>query len=170
MRLPYVPHRAPALSSLRPRLGAAAPSRPSRRSIVSTVPVAVALVTLAPACGHQSHAASAADAHWRRPTAHERTTIARDIGWAWRRTDAFAADRQRGLHPVVGEVRLSRTDRHFASAAVHPLNRGGKQVAETATVALMQATGRWLIVIGPMTDFAVVCQTPAPRPILDLFC
>ena len=41
--------------------------------------------------------------------------------------------------PVVGDVRVSRTDRHFASAAVHPLNRLGKQVAETATVALMHS-------------------------------
>jgi hypothetical protein len=94
----------------------------------------------------------------------------RDIRWAWKETDVFAVDRRRGLHPAIGDLRVSRSDHHFARADVHPLNRRGNQVAETATVALMQATGRWLIVIGPMTDFAVVCRHPAPRPILDLFC
>src|SRR5438874_2557592 len=97
--------------------------------------IAVALAMLGAASGPSD--AASAGTRWRRPTAHERTTIARDIRWAWRVTDAFAADRRRGLHPLVGDVRVSRTDRHFASAAVHPLNRLGKQVAETATVALM---------------------------------
>jgi len=105
------------------------------KTIVAAALLAVALAMLGAASGPSN----AASTRWRRPTAHERTTIARDIRWAWRVTDAFAVDRRRGLHPVVGDVHVSRTDRHFASAAVHPLNRLGKQVAETATVALMHS-------------------------------
>jgi hypothetical protein len=134
---------------------------PAAKTVVGVALIAVTLTVCA---------SSAAETRWRRPTPHERTTIARDVGWAWRVTDMFAADRRRGLHPVVGDVRISRTDRHFAGAAVRPLNGHGKQVAETATVVLMQATGRWLIVIGPMTDVAVVCQAPAPQPVRELYC
>jgi hypothetical protein len=112
--------------------------------------------------------ASVADT-WR-PSWQGRPAIVRDINWAWRTTDAFAAERRRGLHPTVSGIRLARTDRHFARVTVHPRNRRGQQVAETATLALMQATGRWLIVIGPMTDYAVVCRRPAPTPIRELFC
>jgi len=53
---------------------------------------------------------------------------------------------------------------------IHPLDRLGKQRAETATVALMHATGRWVIVIGRMTDYAIVCRRPTPTPIRELFC
>jgi hypothetical protein len=114
--------------------------------------------------------AASAAGNWRRPTAPERRAIVRDIGWAWRNTDAFVVDSRRGRHPAVDDIRVSRSDRHFARADVHPLNRQRKQVAETGVVALMQATGRWLIVIGPMTDYAVVCRHPAPVPIRELFC
>jgi hypothetical protein len=34
----------------------------------------------------------------------------------------------------------------------------------------MQATGHWLLVIGPLTDAAIVCQRPAPAPVRDLVC
>jgi hypothetical protein len=114
--------------------------------------------------------ASSTTKRWRPPTVHERFTIVRDMIRVWFTTDDFAVYRRRGLHPAIRALHIAKSDRYFASAAFHPLNRRNRQVAETATVALMQATGRWLVVIGPATDFSAVCQAPAPRPIRDLFC
>jgi hypothetical protein len=57
-----------------------------------------------------------------------------------------------------------RSDRPFAPAPYPPTPPArGEQVAETATVALMQPTGRWLTVLGPMSDLAIVCQRLAPK-------
>lgn len=107
---------------------------------------------------------------WRRPSPPERVAIVSSVKAIWRTDDAFAALRKRGLHPAVSDIRISRRDSHFASVAVHPLNRNERQLSETATLVLMEATGHWLLVIGPMTDVAVVCRATAPVPIRDLLC
>jgi len=106
---------------------------------------------------------------WREPSARERAAITKDIRSAWRVDQDFAHDRALGLRPVVSNVRISRTDRLFASADIEPRNAAGRQLAETATVAI-QVAEHWLIVIGPGTDFAFICEAPAPQPIRDLFC
>jgi hypothetical protein len=107
---------------------------------------------------------------WRRPTPPERVAIVRDVKASWRTDNAFAALRARGLHAAISDIRISGRDRHFVSVALHPLNRGRRQLSETATLVLMQAIGHWLLVIGPLTDAAGVCQAPAPLPIRDLLC
>jgi hypothetical protein len=77
-------------------------------------------------------AASADD--WRRPTVEERAGIIRGARTAWRTSDGYAALRRRDLHPRIADLRVSRSDRHFASGAIHPLNESGQQTAETSTL------------------------------------
>src|SRR5919201_2003196 len=80
---------------------------------------------------------------WLRPAPPERAAIVSDVKAAWRTDNVFAALRKRGLHPTIRDIRISRRDRHFASVAVRPLNRSGRQLSETATLVLMQAPGHW---------------------------
>jgi hypothetical protein len=75
----------------------------------------------------------------------------------WRNSDAFAA-----VHTLIGQIRVSRNDGHFATVVVRPLDAAGKQRVETTKIALMEAGGGWQIAFGP-GDTSGICTAPSPR-------
>jgi hypothetical protein len=83
---------------------------------------------------------------WRPATTHERAAIIRAVDEVWHGAD-FAAVRRVRLHPSVGQIRLSRRDRHFASAV----------------------GGRWTEVAAG-TDLSSICSRASPAAFRDVFC
>jgi hypothetical protein len=105
---------------------------------------------------------------WRPATTHERAAIIRAVDEVWHGAD-FAAMRRVRLHPSVGQIRLSRRDRHFASAVVFPLDAHGKQPSETEEWALLLLDGRWTEVAAG-TDLSSICSRASPAAFRDVFC
>ena len=105
----------------------------------------------------------------RPPTPAERTAIVHWIKYWWRFDPQFAAARI-GRHPVVKSIRISRRDRHFASAQITPLNGQGQQTLETTEAALMLAGGDWYVILVGTDLSPRICSGPSPQAILDLLC
>lgn len=77
---------------------------------------------------------------------------------------------QQHIHVDVLSVRLAASDPHFASAAVQPKDAHGHATTDVGVVVLMQAGGKWTIVLGPGTSFEPMCALPTPKPIRQLLC
>jgi hypothetical protein len=110
----------------------------------------------------------------RPPMAGERAEIVRAIKHAWRTQDEYAAVWKLGLAPVVKRIRVSRLDRHYAYAAVGPVDSHGKQSLETIEIVLIKIEAGWrgwrVFLSG--SDFAFICvhRTDAPAPVSELLC
>jgi hypothetical protein len=117
---------------------------------------------------------SAAEKSTRPPTGAERAEIVHAIKHAWRTQNEYAAVRKLGLAPVVKQIRVSRLDRHYAYAAVGPVDSHGNQSLETVEIVLIKIEAGWvgwrMFLSG--SDFAFICAHPAnaPAPVRELLC